>query len=63
MLVAFSAVQTATGHRSDIPAMSSLAREVGALVFVDGSQLVGRLARSRTIWTSSTYWRPRTTSS
>ena len=40
-LVAFSAVQTATGHRSDIPAISALARDVGALVFVDGSQVVG----------------------
>jgi selenocysteine lyase/cysteine desulfurase len=42
-LVAFSAVQTATGHRSDIPAISALARDVGALVFVDGSQIVGAL--------------------
>ncbi len=42
-LVAFSGVQTATGHRSDIPAISTLAREVGAIVFVDGSQLVGAL--------------------
>lgn len=42
-LIAFSAVQTATGHRSDIPAISSLARDVGALVFVDGSQIVGAL--------------------
>ncbi|MGC1206394.1 MAG: aminotransferase class V-fold PLP-dependent enzyme [Ornithinimicrobium sp.] len=40
-LVAFSAVQTATGHRSDIPGISALARNVGALVFVDGSQIVG----------------------
>ncbi len=42
-LVAFSAVQTATGHRSDIAAIGALARAVGALVFVDGSQLVGVL--------------------
>jgi cysteine desulfurase/selenocysteine lyase len=42
-LVAFSGVQTATGHRSDIAGISSLARAVGALVFVDGSQLVGAL--------------------
>jgi selenocysteine lyase/cysteine desulfurase len=42
-LLAFSAVQTATGHRSDIPAISGLARAVGAIVFVDGSQLVGAL--------------------
>jgi cysteine desulfurase / selenocysteine lyase len=43
VLVAFSGVQTATGHRSDIRAISSLARAVGAIVFVDGSQLVGAL--------------------
>ena len=42
-LVAFSGVQTATGHRSDIPAISAVARAVGALVFVDGAQLVGAL--------------------
>ena len=42
-LVAFSGVQSATGHRSDIAAISALAREVGAIVFVDGSQLVGAL--------------------
>jgi len=40
-LVAFSGVQSATGHRSDIAAISGLARAVGAIVFVDGSQLVG----------------------
>ena len=43
VLVAFSGVQTATGHRSEIAAISALARAVGALVFVDGSQLVGAL--------------------
>ena len=43
VLVAFSGVQTATGHRSDIAAISALARDVGAIVFVDGSQLVGAL--------------------
>jgi cysteine desulfurase / selenocysteine lyase len=43
MLVAFSGVQTATGHRSDIAAISAIARRVGAIVFVDGSQLVGAL--------------------
>ena len=43
VLVAFSGVQTATGHRSDIEAIGALAREVGAIVFVDGSQLVGAL--------------------
>jgi selenocysteine lyase/cysteine desulfurase len=43
VLVAFSAVQSATGHRSDIDAISAIAREVGAIVFVDGSQLIGAL--------------------
>jgi selenocysteine lyase/cysteine desulfurase len=43
VLVAFSAVQTATGHRSDIAAISAVARSAGAVVFVDGSQLVGAL--------------------
>ena len=43
VLVAFSGVQTATGHRSDIRAISAIARRVGAIVFVDGSQLVGAL--------------------
>jgi cysteine desulfurase / selenocysteine lyase len=42
-LVAFSGVQSATGHRSDIAAISGLARQAGAIVFVDGSQLVGAL--------------------
>jgi selenocysteine lyase/cysteine desulfurase len=42
-LVAFSGVQTASGHRSDIPAIAGLARSVGALVFVDGSQMIGAL--------------------
>lgn len=42
-LVAFSGVQTATGHRSDIAAISGFARAVGAIVFVDGAQLVGAL--------------------
>jgi hypothetical protein len=40
-LVAFSGVQSATGHRSDIAAISALAREVGAMVFVDASQMLG----------------------
>jgi selenocysteine lyase/cysteine desulfurase len=43
VLVAFSGVQSATGHRSDIRAISGMARRVGALVFVDGAQLVGAL--------------------
>jgi cysteine desulfurase / selenocysteine lyase len=42
-VVAFSGVQSATGHRSDIAAISGLAREAGAIVFVDGSQLAGAL--------------------
>ena len=46
-LVAFSGVQSATGHRSDIAAISGLAREAGAIVFVDGSQLVGALPVAR----------------
>src|SRR5262249_52075628 len=43
VLVAFSGVQTATGHRSDVRAIGAIARAAGALVFVDGSQLVGAL--------------------
>ena len=43
VLIAFSGVQTASGHRSDIRAISAIARAVGAIVFVDGSQLVGAL--------------------
>ncbi len=42
-LVAFSGAQSATGHRSDIAAISGLARAVGAIVFVDGTQLIGAL--------------------
>ena len=42
-LIAFSGVQSATGHRSDIAAISALARDVGAIVFVDASQMVGAL--------------------
>jgi selenocysteine lyase/cysteine desulfurase len=42
-LVAFSGVQSATGHRSDIAAISAPARDVGAIVFVDASQMVGAL--------------------
>lgn len=43
-LVACSGVQTASGHRSDIATISEIARSVGALVFVDGSQMVGALS-------------------
>jgi cysteine desulfurase / selenocysteine lyase len=46
-LVAFSGVQSATGHRSDIAAISGLARVAGAIVFVDGSQLIGALPVAR----------------
>jgi selenocysteine lyase/cysteine desulfurase len=42
-LVAFSGVQSATGHRSDIAAISALARGVGAMVFVDASQMLGAM--------------------
>jgi cysteine desulfurase / selenocysteine lyase len=42
-LVALSGVQSSTGHRSDLAAISRLAREVGAIVFVDGAQLLGAL--------------------
>ena len=42
-VVAFSGVQSATGHRSDIATISGIARAVGAIVFVDGSQLIGAL--------------------
>jgi selenocysteine lyase/cysteine desulfurase len=41
VLIAFSAVQTATGHRSDIGELSEIARSAEAMTFVDGSQLVG----------------------
>jgi selenocysteine lyase/cysteine desulfurase len=44
VLVACSGVQTATGHRSDIRAISAIAHGVGAVVFVDGAQLVGALS-------------------
>ncbi len=40
-LVAFSGVQSATGHRSDITGIAGLAREVEAIVFVDASQMLG----------------------
>jgi len=42
-LVAFSGVQSATGHRSDIATLSALAHDVGAIVFVDASQMAGAL--------------------
>jgi selenocysteine lyase/cysteine desulfurase len=43
VVVACSAVQTATGHRTDLAAMGTVARRVGALLFVDGAQMVGAL--------------------
>ena len=43
-VVAFSGVQSSTGHRSDVPAISAIARSAGAIVFVDGSQMIGALA-------------------
>ena len=42
-LIAVSAVQSATGHRTDLAAVSGIAREHGALLFVDASQAVGAL--------------------
>jgi cysteine desulfurase / selenocysteine lyase len=42
-LVAFSGVQSATGHRSDVAAICTLARGVGAIVFVDASQMLGAM--------------------
>jgi cysteine desulfurase/selenocysteine lyase len=42
-LIAVSAVQSATGHRTDLAAISRIAHEHGALLFVDGSQSVGAL--------------------
>ena len=61
-LVALSGVQSATGHRSDIATISGLAREVGVIVFVDGSQMVGRSRSPMTSGTSTCWWH-RTTSS
>ena len=40
-LVAVSAIQTASGHRSDLRALAALARPVGAWLFVDASQAAG----------------------
>ena len=40
-LVAASAIQTASGHRSDLRALSAIARGVGAWLFVDASQAAG----------------------
>ena len=62
VLVAFSAVQTATGHRSDMPALSAIARAVGAIVFVDGAQLVGACRSPTTSPRSTCSPRPTTSS-
>jgi selenocysteine lyase/cysteine desulfurase len=43
-LIAFSAVQTASGHRSDIAGIAEIARRTGAMTFVDGSQMAGALS-------------------
>lgn len=43
-LIAFSAVQTATGHRSDILSIADIAKRMGAWTFVDGSQMAGALS-------------------
>lgn len=40
-LIAVSAVQAATGYRLDLPAISKVARQSGAWLFVDGAQAVG----------------------
>ena len=42
-LVAFSAVQTASGHRSDISSIAAIAKQNDAITFVDGSQMAGAL--------------------
>jgi cysteine desulfurase/selenocysteine lyase len=43
VVVACSAVQTATGHRTDLAALGTITGRVGAVLFVDGAQLVGAL--------------------
>ena len=40
-IIAVSAIQTASGHRSDLAVLSSIARSVGAWLFVDASQAAG----------------------
>ena len=44
LLVAFSSVQSASGFRLDVPAVSAVAREHGARFFLDGTQSVGALS-------------------
>lgn len=48
-LVAVSAIQTASGHRSDLRALAALARPVGAWLFVDASQAAGAVDLSADI--------------
>lgn len=43
LIPSVSAVQTATGHRSDIHGIAEIARRTGAMTFVDGSQMAGAL--------------------
>lgn len=43
-LIAFSAVQTASGHRSDISSIANIADKAGAMTFVDGAQMAGALS-------------------
>ena len=43
-LIAFSAVQTASGHRSDISSIAEIACKVEAMTFVDGAQMAGALS-------------------
>lgn len=48
-LLAVSAIQTASGHRSDLEALSSLAKASGAWFFVDASQAAGAVDLSSAI--------------
>ncbi|NCF28906.1 MAG: aminotransferase class V-fold PLP-dependent enzyme [Gammaproteobacteria bacterium] len=43
ILIAYSAVQSASGHRSDILGIADIAKQAGAMTFVDGSQMAGAL--------------------
>ena len=63
VLVAFSGVQTATGHRSDIAAISAIARRRGRDRLRRRFSARRRACRSRTTSPTSTSWRPPTTSS
>ncbi len=48
-LIAVSAIQTASGHRSDLCALSALARGAGGWLFVDASQAAGAVDLSAEI--------------